>query len=188
MDYSKIISPRVINVKPSGIRKYFGIMETMPNAISLGVGEPDFITPTHIIEAGIASLKAGKTQYTANNGTMELRREIAKYLENRFSVSYNPESEIVVTVGASEAVDLCLRAFTTTGDEVLVPEPSFVCYAPLTEMVGATPVSIKTTKENSFKLMPEDLKKAITPKTKLLILSYPNSSFASSCLSSISSS
>lgn len=174
MDYSKVISPTVINVKPSGIRKYFGIMDTMPNAISLGVGEPDFITPDHIINAGIASLKAGKTQYTANNGMPELRREIANYLEKRFSVSYNPDNEIIVTVGASEAVDLCMRAFTSVGDEVLVPEPSFVCYGPLAEITGAKAVPIKTTKENSFKLMPEDVKKAITPNTKLLVLSYPN--------------
>lgn len=174
MDYSKVVAPIVATVKPSGIRKYFGIAETMPDAISLGVGEPDFVTPEHIRQAGIESLNQGKTQYTANNGLIVLRREIAKYLENRFNCSYNPDDEVVVTVGGSEAIDLCIRAFLTVGDEFLVPEPSFVCYAPLASITGATPVSIKTDKEHSFKLTPEALKAAITPKTKALLLSYPN--------------
>ncbi len=174
IDYSKVVNPIVAKVKPSGIRKYFGIMETMPNAISLGVGEPDFITPDHIMQAGIDSLKQGKTQYTANNGLIALRKELSKYLERRFQLSYDPESQIVVTVGGSEAIDLCIRAFLAPGDEFLIPEPAFVCYDPLAAITGAKPVGIKTTKENSFKLMPDELKKAITPKTKLLLLSYPN--------------
>ena len=151
-DYSNVIPSAVAEMKPSGIRKYFGIMETLPDAISLGVGEPDFITPRHVMQAGIDSLLAGKTQYTANSGLMQLRREISKYLEKSFEISYDPESEVLVTVGGSEAIDLCLRAFLTVGDEIL----------------------IVTKKEDSFKLTPEALKAAITPKSKVLILSYPN--------------
>ena len=174
VDYSLVVPKAVAQMKPSGIRKYFGIMDTLPDAISLGVGEPDFITPRHIMQAGIDSLLAGKTQYTANNGLIQLRKEISKYLEKRFETSYDPESEVLVTVGGSEAIDLCLRAFLTFGDEVLVPEPSFVCYAPLAEMTGAKAIPIVTKKEDSFKLTPEALKAAITPKTKVLVLSYPN--------------
>ncbi len=174
IDYKKVVNPIVADIKPSGIRKYFGIAETMPNAISLGVGEPDFITPKHILDAGVQSLLDGKTQYTANAGLITLRKEISKYLERSFDISYDYDSEVVVTVGGSEAIDLCIRAFLEPGDEFLIPEPAFVCYSPLTAVTGAKPVALKTTKENSFKLMPEDLKKAITPKTKLLLLSYPN--------------
>ena len=174
VDYSLVVPKAVAQMKPSGIRKYFGIMDTLPDAISLGVGEPDFITPRHIMQAGIDSLLAGKTQYTANNGLIQPRKEISKYLEKRFETSYDPESEVLVTVGGSEAIDLCLRAFLTFGDEVLVPEPSFVCYAPLAEMTGAKAIPIVTKKEDSFKLTPEALKAAITPKTKVLVLSYPN--------------
>ena len=173
-DYARVIPQVVAEMKPSGIRKYFGIMETMPDAISLGVGEPDFITPQHIMQAGIDSLCAGKTQYTANAGLMLLRKEIGKYMEKTFDLSYNPDNEILATVGGSEAIDLCLRAFLTVGDEILIPEPSFVCYAPLASMTGARPVPIVTTKENSFKLMPDALRAAITPRTKALVLSYPN--------------
>ena len=173
-DPKRVIPKVVAEMKPSGIRKYFGIMDTLPDAISLGVGEPDFITPKHIMEAGIASLHAGKTQYTANAGLPALRKEISKYLESRFAISYNPDNEVLVTVGGSEAIDLCLRAFLEPGDEILIPEPAFVCYAPLASMTGAKPVSIVTTKEKSFKLTPEALKAAITPKTKALVLSYPN--------------
>lgn len=173
-DYARVIPQVVAEMKPSGIRKYFGIMETMPDAISLGVGEPDFITPQHIMQAGIDSLCAGKTQYTANAGLMLLRKEIGKYMEKTFDLSYNPDNEILATVGGSEAIDLCLRAFLTVGDEILIPEPSFVCYAPLASMTGAKPVPIVTTKENSFKLMPDALRAAITPRTKALVLSYPN--------------
>ena len=174
VDYSLVVPKAVAQMKPSGIRKYFGIMDTLPDAISLGVGEPDFITPRHIMQAGIDSLLAGKTQYTANNGLIQLRKEISKYLEKRFETSYDPESEVLVTVGGSEAIDLCLRAFLTFGDEVLVPEPSFARYAPLAEMTGAKAIPIVTKKEDSFKLTPEALKAAITPKTKVLVLSYPN--------------
>lgn len=174
IDYSKVVTPLVSQVKPSGIRKYFGITETMPDAISLGVGEPDFITPDHIMQAGIDSLKQGKTQYTANAGLKDLRYEIANYLVTRFNVSYDPADEVVVTVGGSEAIDMCLRAFLSVGDEFLIPEPAFVCYGPLASITGAVPVAIPTVKENSFKLTPEALKAAITPKTKALLLSYPN--------------
>jgi aminotransferase len=174
IDYAKIVNPIVAEVKPSGIRKYFGIAETMPNAISLGVGEPDFVTPKHIMEAGIASLRAGKTGYTANNGLIALRREISKYLERRFSLSYDPEAEVVCTVGGSEAIDLAIRAFLTPGDEFLVPEPAFVAYAPLAAVTGAKAVPLPTYKKDSFKVMPAALKAAITPKTKMLLLSYPN--------------
>ena len=173
-DYSNVIPSAVAEMKPSGIRKYFGIMETLPDAISLGVGEPDFITPRHVMQAGIDSLLAGKTQYTANSGLIQLRREISKYLEKSFEISYDPESEVLVTVGGSEAIDLCLRAFLTVGDEILIPEPAFVCYGPLASLTGAKPVPIVTKKEDSFKLTPEALKAAITPKSKVLILSYPN--------------
>lgn len=174
IDYNKIVTPLVAQVKPSGIRKYFGITETMPDAISLGVGEPDFITPDHIMQAGIDSLKQGKTQYTANAGLKDLRYEIARYLDRRFHISYNPDDEVVVTVGGSEAIDMCLRAFLSVGDEFLIPEPAFVCYGPLASITGAVPVAIPTVKENSFKLTAEALKAAITPKTKALLLSYPN--------------
>lgn len=173
-NYFRVAPPAVAGMKPSGIRKYFGIMETLPDAISLGVGEPDFITPDHIMQAGIDSLKAGKTQYTANTGLIALRREIGKYIEKSFEVSYDPADEVMVTVGGSEAIDLCLRAFLSIGDEILVPEPAFVCYSPLAEMTGAKAIPIVTKKEDSFKLTPEALKAAITPKTKMLILSYPN--------------
>lgn len=174
IDYSKVVTPLVAQVKPSGIRKYFGITETMPDAISLGVGEPDFITPDHIMQAGIDSLKQGKTQYTANAGLKDLRYEISRYLDRRFNISYNPDDEVVVTVGGSEAIDMCLRAFLSVGDEFLIPEPAFVCYGPLASITGAVPVAIPTVKENSFKLTAEALKAAITPKTKALLLSYPN--------------
>lgn len=173
-DYTNAIAPEVRRVKPSGIRKYFGIAETMPQAISLGVGEPDFVTPKHIMQAGIDSLLQGKTQYTANAGLMELRREIAAYLERRFSLSYHPEKQILTTVGGSEAIDLCIRALLAPGDECLIPEPSFVCYAPLASVAGGVPVVLPTCKEDSFKLTPQTLRQAITPRTKLLILSYPN--------------
>ena len=173
-DYGKVINPAVAAIKPSGIRKYFGIAETMPNAISLGVGEPDFITPGHVMQAGIDSLSAGKTQYTANAGLLALRKEIADYQSRRFSLQYNPDDQVLVTVGGSEAIDLCLRAFLSPGDEILVPEPCFVCYSPLAALSGATPVAIPTTKADSFKLTPEALKAAITPKTRMLLLSYPS--------------
>ncbi len=173
-DPTTLINKTVADMKPSGIRKYFGIAETMPDAISLGVGEPDFVTPNHILNAGAISLLEGKTSYTSNSGLIALRSEISKYFDNRFDVSFNPENEILCTVGASEALDLTLRAFLEPGDEILIPEPMYVAYGPMAALCGAKPVPIKTVKENSFKLMPEDLKAAITPQTKLLLLSYPS--------------
>lgn len=171
---ANLINPAVASLKPSAIRKYFTIADTFPDALSLGIGEPDFVTPKHILQAGVDSLYAGKTQYTANNGLPSLRGEIAAYMERRFNVSYNPEKEIICTVGGSEALDIVFRAFLQPGDEIIIPEPCFVAYRALATLCGATVVTINTTKENSFKLMPEELKAAITPKTKLLLLSYPS--------------
>ncbi|MBQ7087241.1 MAG: aminotransferase class I/II-fold pyridoxal phosphate-dependent enzyme [Clostridia bacterium] len=174
MDYKKILNKRIQSVKPSGIRKFFDIAAQMENVISLGVGEPDFVTPEHIREAAKASMDAGKTAYTANYGLIELRKEIAKYLENRFEVNYDPKDEILVTIGGSEAFDIALRALIEPGDEVLVPDPAYVSYAPLAAIEHAAVKPIVTKAENSFKLMPEELKAAITDKTKALVLAYPN--------------
>ena len=174
IDYAKIVPQRVATMKPSGIRKYFDLAATMKDVISLGVGEPDFVTPEHIRNAGIKSLLDGKTAYTANYGLIELRRAISAYLENRFSLSYNPDNEILVTVGGSEAIDLCMGAFLDDGDEVLLPEPAYVSYAPLAANQRGVPVILETKEENAFKLTPEALKAAITPKTKMLVLCYPN--------------
>lgn len=174
MDYSKVIPKRISTLKPSGIRKFFDAAATMKDVVSLGVGEPDFVTPEHIRNAGIKSLQDGLTAYTANYGLIELRRGIANYLGTRFDVSYEPDTEVLVTVGGSEAIDLCMRAFLEDGDEVLIPEPSFVCYAPLATVQHGVPVPIKTSAENSFKVTAEAIKAAITPRTKLLIFAYPN--------------
>ena len=174
MDYSKLLSKTVVNTEKSGIRKFFDIMETMNDVVGLTVGQPDFVTPWHIREAGIESLEKGKTYYTSNAGTMELRVEIDKYLDRRFGISYDPEKEIIVTVGGSEAIDIAIRAVVETGDEVIIPTPSFVCYSPITRMAGGTPVIVETTYKDKFKLTPEALKAAITPRTKLLVLPYPN--------------
>ena len=174
MDYNKLYSTKVRGMKPSGIRKFFDIVNTMEGAISLGVGEPDFDTPWKARRAGISSVEKGYTFYTSNWGLLDLRYEISKYMENRFSLSYNPDNEILVTVGGSEALDNVLRAFISDGDEVLVPEPSFVCYTPLVTLAGGKPVAVLTYEENEFRLTPENLKAAITDKTKILILSYPN--------------
>ncbi len=158
---------------PSGIRKFFDAASNMKDAISLGVGEPDFLTPWHIRDAGIYSLERGKSHYTANSGLIELREEICNYLARKFSLNYNA-NEVLVTVGGSEAVDVALRALVDNGDEVLIPEPSFVCYKPCCEMAGGVAVPIETRAENGFKLTKEDILSHITDKTKLLILSYPN--------------
>ena len=172
--YDKFINQRIAAVPPSGIRRFFDIAATMKDAISLGVGEPDFVTPYHIRNAAINSIIDGETQYTGNRGLPQLLEEIAYYMEHRFDVKYNPKKEIMVTVGASEAIDIALRAMVGPGDEVLVPEPSYVSYSPSVIFAGGTPVSIETRAEDEFRLTPEALRKAITPKTKCLILPYPN--------------
>ena len=174
MDYNKVLNPTVTGLKPSGIRKFFDIAEEMDNVISLGVGEPDFLTPWHIREAGIASLESGKTRYTANKGLKVLREEIAKYNKRRFGLTYDPNTEVLVTVGGSEAIDGAIRALVSPGDEVLIPEPSFVCYDPITKLSGGIPIGIPTKAENNFRLTAEELKNAITPKTKVLIMPFPN--------------
>lgn len=175
MDYSNILSSTAVSLKPSGIRKFFDFVESRPDCIALTVGQPDFATPWHVREAAIQSLNEGKTYYTSNAGFQKLREEVSGYLVRRFDMpEYSPEEEIVVTVGGSEAIDLAFRALINPGDEVLVPEPSFVCYAPLVKMAGGTPVTVETTFEDEFKLTPEMLKRAITPKTKILVLPYPN--------------
>ena len=174
IDYSKELSKKAVDLKPSGIRKFFDILDEMQGVISLTVGQPDFVTPWNIREAAIESLENGKTYYTSNSGLIEFRKEIAAYLERRFSVSYDPSKEMIVTVGGSEAIDLAIRAIVEPGDEVLVVEPSYVCYTPITELTGGVPISIPTREEDRFKLTPELLKKYITPKTKMLILPYPN--------------
>lgn len=173
IDYQNALSKRVQEIKPSGIRKFFDIAQEMDDIISLSIGEPDFVTPWHIREAGISSLEQGKTHYTSNAGLIELRQAICGYLERRFKLKYN-EKQLIVTVGGSEAIDIAFRALVDAGDEVLIPEPSFVCYTPLTQMVGGVPIPIVTTAESEFRLTAEALKKAITPKTKLLVLPYPN--------------
>jgi len=174
MDYNKFLSPGVTSIKKSGIRKFFDIADQMKDILNLTVGEPDFVTPRHIREEAIESVKKGQTHYGSNNGILELREEIDKYLKRRFDLSYDPKSEIVVTVGVSEAIDLALRSVLSPGDEAIIPLPAFVCYAPLVSLTGASPVVIHTKMKDNFKLMPEDLKAAITPKTKLLILPFPN--------------
>lgn len=174
MNYEKILSPVVQSMPPSGIRKFFDIAAEMKDAISLGVGEPDFATPWTIREAGIYSLEQAQTHYTANAGLLELREEICSYVNRKYGVKYDPKKEVLVTVGGSEAIDLMIRCIINPGDEVLIPEPSFVCYKPCTVMAGGVAVAIETKEEDNFRLLPEQLKAKITPKTKLLILPYPN--------------
>lgn len=174
MDYSSLLNREIKKIKPSGIRKFFDIAAEMDDVISLGVGEPDFKTPWHIRDAGIRSLDIGKTRYTSNAGMIKLREEICRYYKRRFDVDYDPHNEVMVTVGGSEAIDMCMRVLINPGDEVLIPEPSFVCYTPITEMCEGVPVPICTKVENRFKLTPDELRSAITPNTKILILPYPN--------------
>ncbi|MBQ2726689.1 MAG: aminotransferase class I/II-fold pyridoxal phosphate-dependent enzyme [Clostridia bacterium] len=174
MDYAKILSQTVQDIKPSGIRKYFDLLEGRKDVISLTVGEPDFVTPWHIRVAAMESLERGKTYYTSNAGTMDLRNAISDYMNRRFTLTYDAKNEIIVTVGGSEAIDMTVRALVNPGDEVIVPQPAFVCYGPIAELAGGTPVIINTKEENKFKLTAEELKAAITPKTKLLVLPYPN--------------
>lgn len=174
MDYTRFLNNTISSVKPSGIRKFFDIVNEMEDVISLSVGEPDFRTPWHVRQAGIESLKSGKTWYTPNRGYKTLRTEIANFLKRKYTLTYNPDTEILVTVGGSEALDVAIRCLVNPGDEVLIHQPSFVCYEPLTAMTGAKPVVINTKAENSFRLKPSELEAAITPKSKVLILSYPN--------------
>ena len=175
IDYGKILPQKIVDIPKSGIRKYFDmITPDMKDVISLTVGQPDFVTPWHIREAGIQSLETGKTFYTANAGLIELRREINSYMTRRFDLSYDPTCEIIVTVGGSEAIDIAMRATLDIGDEVIIPTPSFVCYEPLARMVGAVPVILETYFEDEFKIDPEKLRSLITPRTKMIVLPFPN--------------
>ncbi len=174
MDYSKIISQKAQSIPPSGIRKFFDIAADMKDCISLGIGEPDFITAASFSDAGIASIKEGKTQYTSNDGLFALRKNICKYVHMLGGPLYAPEDEVLVTVGASEAIDVSFRALLDPGDEVLIPAPSYVSYAPCVELCHAVPKAINCKAENQFKLTPDELEEAITPKTKVLVLPYPN--------------
>ncbi|MGI6279909.1 MAG: aminotransferase class I/II-fold pyridoxal phosphate-dependent enzyme [Acutalibacteraceae bacterium] len=173
MDYSKILSQTVQDIKPSGIRRFFDIASTMEGVISLGVGEPDFQTPWQVRKAGINSLEKGKTKYTSNKGIDKLLEEISVYMKRKYSLEYDRKDQIMVTVGGSEAIDLCIRALVSVGDEVIIPQPSYVCYEPITRLAGGVPVIINTKAENDFKVTPEELSAAITDRTKLLILPYP---------------
>lgn len=174
MTYERYLNPAVAAVPPSGIRRFFDLAATMKDTISLGVGEPDFVTPYHIRDAAINSLLDGETQYTPNRGLLPLRREVGRYLEERFHTLYDPEKEMLVTVGASESIDVALRALVAPGDEVLVPEPSYVSYSPSVVFAGGTPVGVRTDQGNGFRLTAEHVRAAITPRTKALILPYPN--------------
>lgn len=171
---TKLLSNAVLGLKPSGIRKFFDIVSEMKDAISLGVGEPDFDTPWHIRDEGIYALEKGKTFYTSNAGLKELREEICKYQKRHQNINYNPLSEVIVTVGGSEAIDIGLRAMINAGDEVIIPQPSYVSYEPCAILAGAKPVKIALKAENEFRLTPEELEAVITEKTKVLILPYPN--------------
>ena len=174
MDYDKLIAPAAKAMRPSGIRKFFDLAAEMPECISLGVGEPDFKTPWAVREAGIESLEHGRTRYTSNAGLKELRAEISRYLERRMNLRYDPMRQILVTVGGSEAIDMCIRTLVKPGDEVIIPEPCFVCYEPITTLSGGVPVHVACRQEDEFRLRAETLKAAITPKTKLVIMPFPN--------------
>lgn len=174
IDYDKYLNDHIKTVKPSGIRKFFDIANEMDDVISLSIGEPDFQTPWHIRDEGIKSLEKGKTWYSPNRGFMELRQEIANYYERRFGIPYDYKNQTLVTVGGSEAIDLAFRTLVQQGDEVIIPEPSFVCYEPLAVMAGGTPVIIRTKNEDNFRLKAKDLEAAITEKSKLLVLPFPN--------------
>lgn len=173
IDYSSVLSEKVTTLKPSGIRKFFDLAAEVEDVIALTIGEPDFKTPWHIREAGINSLEKGRTWYTANAGLIELRQEASKYLKRRFDLDYKP-TDIFITVGGSEAIDLTIRALIDDGDEMLLPIPSFVCYDPICRLAGGKVVTIETKRENDFRLTAEELRAAITPKTKLLVLPFPN--------------
>lgn len=174
INYERFLNSSVTGLEPSGIRRFFSIAEEMDNVISLGVGEPDFLTPWHIRSVAIDYLDKGSTRYTANAGLLELRKEISRFYERKYEIQYNPENEVLVTVGGSEGIDMALRALIEPGDDVLLTEPSFVCYRPIAQTCGANVISIETKAQNGFRLTAEELKKAITPKTKLLILPFPN--------------
>jgi len=174
IDYDLILADNVKSLEPSGIRKFFDILEEMQDAISLGIGEPDFVTPWRIRDAGIHSLEKGFTKYTGNAGLSKLRVEISKYLSRRFGLEYSHDDQIIVTIGGSEAIDLAVRAIVNAGDEVIVPVPSFVCYGPITTLAGGKPVYVETKVENEFRLTAAELRAAITPRTKALILPFPN--------------
>ena len=169
-----LINQRVKSIQPSGIRKFFDIVSQMKDVISLGVGEPDFLTPWHVRDEAIYQLEKGRTTYTSNSGLLELRQEICHYLYNQYELKYNPNDEVLITVGASEAIDLAIRAVIKPGDEVLIPEPSYVSYSPCVILAGGTPVAIRTTEETEFRLTAEDVEECITPRSKILILPYPN--------------
>ncbi len=174
IDYDRFLNKRIVDIKPSGIRKFFSIAQEMDNVISLGVGEPDFLTPWHIRQQGIDTLERGSTRYTANAGLAELRSEISKFYAENYLVKYNPDNEVLVTVGGSEGIDMAIRSIVEPGDEVLVVEPSFVCYKPIVEVCGGIATSLVTCEEDEFKLTPQALENAITNKTKALVFPYPN--------------
>ncbi|MDD6022863.1 MAG: aminotransferase class I/II-fold pyridoxal phosphate-dependent enzyme [Oscillospiraceae bacterium] len=174
IDYNSVISKRVQSIQPSGIRKFFDILENMTDAISLGVGEPDFPTPWHIRDAGIYSLEKGFTKYTSNAGMADLRREICNYLDRRFDLHYDPDTQVLVTVGGSEGIDCAIRCITDPGDEVLIPEPSFVCYGPMVSLASGVPVAIPLVADNEFRVSPEQLLSVVTDKTKAIVLPYPS--------------
>ena len=173
MDYDKILCGRIKNVPPSGIRKYFDLLSGMEGGISLGIGEPDFVTPWHIRDAGIYSLEKGFTKYTPNAGLSDLRSAISQYLKRRFDLEYTAVGQIIVTVGGSEGLDLAFRCMLEPGDEVIIPTPSFVCYGPLVSMAHGVPVYVETKAEDEFRLTPEALRSAITPRTKAVVLPFP---------------
>lgn len=174
INYDNVLSDKIKKIKPSGIRKFFDLASTVDNVISLGVGEPDFQTPWLIRKTAIDTLEKKRIIYSANSGLADLRTEISSYINKKINVNYDPQNEVIVTVGGSEAIDITLRALINPGDEVLIVEPCFVCYAPIVELTGGIPVSINTRIEDNFKLTPELLKEKITKKTKLLILPFPN--------------
>ncbi len=174
MNYERILADNAKQLKPSGIRKFFDVAATIPGAISLGVGEPDFPTPWSVRDAAIKSIQKGITQYTSNGGLPELRKKIAEYMEERFSLSYEPLSEVIVTVGASEGIDITLRALLNPGDEVLIAEPCFVSYAPCVRLCNGVPVPVSCDFEHSFKLLPEAIEAAVTPRTKAILFNYPS--------------
>ena len=174
IDYRQVLNSNVQTLKPSGIRRFFDIANEFDDVISLSIGEPDFMTPWHVREEAIRNLQDGNTWYSPNRGFLELRREISHFIKLHYHIDYDPKAEILVTVGGSEAIDLALRCLVSPGDEVLIPEPSFVCYKPLTQMAGGVPVVIETKEEEKFRLKPEALQAKITPKSKVLILPYPN--------------